>query len=130
MVGSGLTVEGLREFHVLCEASGPIAKRELDETLRDVAEPVRASAESLAVSGIVRVGIPWSRMRVGVTRRAVYVAPQKRGSRRRTARSRPNFARLMEQRAMTPALEQNKPLIEQRVNAAFEQLAARWNALG
>jgi hypothetical protein len=36
----------------------------------------------------------------------------------------------MEQRAMTPALEQNKPLIEQRVNAAFEQLAARWNALG
>jgi len=128
MANRGITVHGLRELGAAFAAAGPVANRTLKETLRGVAEPIRADAESLASSQIPRIGVPWSRMRVGVTRTAVYVAPRQRGTRGRTARSRPRFADLMEQRAMTPALEQNRAEIAQRVDDAFSVLAARWNA--
>ena len=128
MANTGLTVRGLRELQVLFAAAGPVANRTLKDTLRQVAEPIRADSESLARSNIPRVGVAWSRMRVGVTRKAVYVAPRERGTRGRTPHSRPKFADLMERRAMTPALEQNKAQIHQRVDDAFSVLAEKWNA--
>lgn len=130
MVATGLKVRGLRDLQRLLKAAGPDADRTLKRTLREVAEPIRADAEQLAVSRIPRVGLEWSRMRVGVTQRAVYVAPRARGTRGITPRSRPRFADLMEQRAMHPALEQNRPELEARVDAAFDEFADDWNARG
>lgn len=131
MISSGFVVHGLPQLQILFKAMGPEASRDLRAVEREIAEPIRADAEALAVSSITRIGVPWSRMRIGVTRRAVYVAPRQRGARGRgNPRSRPKFADLIEQRAMTPALERNKPMIEARVEAAFEQLADRWNRKG
>jgi hypothetical protein len=128
---TGLTVTGLRELQKAFKAAGPIANKELKATLREVAEPIRSDAESLAVAGIPRIGLQWARMRTGVTQRAVYVAPRQRGVKSATdPRRRPRFADLLEQRAMHPALEQNKPLIEGRVEDAFNVLAERWNRSG
>jgi hypothetical protein len=128
MAKSGVTVQGLPKLRRRLAAASPAAKKALDETLRDLAEPVRADAEHLAVSGIPRIGLRWSRMRVGVTNKLVYVAPRQRGTRTRSSpRSRPRFATLLEQRAMTPALEQNQARIEQGAENLFESLADRWN---
>lgn len=115
--GETLRVEGLAELQRAFKAADRSLSRELRGALRDVAEPVRADAEGLAVSGIPTVGLPWSRMRVGVTRHSVYVAPRQRGS-RDPRRRRPRFAGLLLNRAMLPALQRN----ERRVEAAVEQM--------
>src|SRR5262245_35698478 len=88
--------------------------------MRQVAEPVRQDAEQSALSGIRRMpGSPrWARMRVGVTRTVVYVAPRQRGTRGRRPGGRPNLAGLLMDRAMQPALERH----EHETTAAFERL--------
>jgi len=128
---SGYELKGLPELRRLSAAAGREAKKRTDDALRQVAEPIRADAEALAVSSIPRVGVAWSRMRVGVTNRAVYVAPRKRGARGRdNPRRRPRFADLLEQRAMTPALDRNRDQIESRVEAALQTVADGWNRTG
>lgn len=129
-VSSGLHVEGLPKLRRLLKAADPEAQKALDSLLREDAEPIRADAEALAAAGIRRIGPRWSRMRVGVTNRLVYVAPRQRGVKTRGAnpRSRPKFADLMEQRAMSPALARNLPRLEHDVEQLFERFAHRWNA--
>jgi hypothetical protein len=63
-------------------------------SLRAAAEPVRADAERLAVETIPRIGVPWSRMRIGVTTTSVYLAPRQRGA-KLPKRRRPNLAALL-----------------------------------
>lgn len=122
-------VRNLGRLQALFKAAGPAASKALRADLADIAEPIRADAESLAASRITRIGSRWARMRTGVTRNAVYVAPRQRGTRRRSdPLSRPGFADLMEERAMTPALDLNKGNIERRVETTFAELAAKWNA--
>lgn len=124
-----VNVRGLAELQRAFKLAGPVANKALRADLRSIAEPIRSDAEVLARETIPRIGTPWSRMRTGVTRVAVYVAPRRRGTRRRNdPRSRPKFATLMEQRAMKPALDRNKADLESRVEATFDVLAARWNA--
>lgn len=124
-----VTVEGLTELERLFKLAGPVANRALRAELRDVAEPVRADAQSLAESQITRIGPKWGRMRVGVTQKLVYVAPRERGVKVRgpDPRRRPKFATLMEARAMAPALQRNEAKIERRVADLFDHLAANWN---
>lgn len=117
-VAGTLRVEGFRELQRAFALADKALAREMRDGLRDAAEPVRADAERLAVSTIPRIGLPWSRMRVGVTRTSVYVAPKQRGTRSSEARRRPNLAGLLLGRSMVPALEQN----EARVAAEVEQL--------
>lgn len=104
-----IRVEGLAELQAAFRASDRVLERSLRGTLREVAEPVRADAERLAVSEIPRMTMPWSRMRVGVTKTMVYVAPVERGRRSRNnpALRRPNLAGLLMGRSMAPALEAN-----------------------
>lgn len=120
-------MHGYRELKLIARAAGPTVQKDLDGRLRQLAEPIRADAESLALSGITRIGVPWSRMRVGVTQRLTYVAPRQRGQRRRGPSSRPNLADLLEQRAMTPALERNKANLERGTNDVLYGFASRWN---
>lgn len=124
-----VAVRNLRQFQALCAAAGKEASKQTRDALRGVAEPVRADAEALATSRIRRIGPRWGRMRVGVTRSSVYVAPRQKGVRSRGAdpRRRPRFATLMEERAMDPALKQNESRIERSVEEAFDDLARRWN---
>lgn len=125
-VGETLRVEGLRELQRALKVADKTLERELRSSLREVAEPVRADAERLAVSGIPRVGLPWSRMRVGVTSTAVYVAPRQRGARGDGSRKRPNLAGLLLGRAMEPALKQNAPAVEREMDRMLGTVGRAW----
>lgn len=124
-----VTIKGLRELKLIAAATGKEANKELNVELRKVAEPIRADAEGLAASGIRRIGPKWSKMRVGVTTKLVYVAPRQRGVKGGglDSRRRPKFADLMEERAMGPALEHNREMIEGRVDDLFGRIATDWN---
>ena len=80
-------------------------KREMRKQLKQVAEPVRRLAEELAVGHISNIGSHWSRMRLGVTARAVYIAPT---SKRAGGSPRPNLSPLL-LAEMESALDQRSP---------------------
>jgi hypothetical protein len=122
-----LRVEGLRDLHRAFRVADKDLTKELRSSLRKVAEPVRADAETLASAGIRRIGIPWSRMRVGVTQTTVYVAPRKRGAGRgRDPRSRPNLFDLLLQRSLEPALARNETRIVNEMEQMLGSVAKAW----
>jgi hypothetical protein len=131
MISSQVKVKGLRELSAVIARTSKDASRDLRTGLRAVAEPIRVDAERLAETRIRNIGPQWGKMRVGVTRRMVYVAPRKRGVKNRGAdpRRRPQFATLLEQRAMTPALRQNEHRIEQATEEVFADLSRKWNGV-
>jgi len=106
-------------------------QRALRDEYRTVADPVKTSAETLAVSGIPRIGAKWSRMRVGVTSRLVYVAPRPRGLKSRGhPRRRPNLADLLMARSLEPALAQNRHRIEADMDRMLDRLVHKWDSEG
>jgi hypothetical protein len=120
-----IRVEGLRELHRAFRLAEGKLDRELRGELREAAEPVRRDAERLAVAGIPRLGLPWSRMRVGVTQTAVYVAPKQKG--RNRAHRRPNLADLLLGRSMIPALERNEDQIVREVDQLLGRVERAWD---
>ncbi len=124
-----VNVKGLRQLQGLLRHTADRADKGLRLELRQLAEPIRSDAESLAVSGIRKVGPRWGKMRVGVTQSLVYVAPKQRGIKTRgyDGRRRPRFADLMESRAMTPALDRNRDDIARGVDDLFTRIARDWN---
>lgn len=118
-VGYRLEVHGLRELQRDFRTVGRDVHKDLQSALRDAAEPVRADAERLAVSGIPTITLPWAQMRVGVTMGSVYVAPRKRGT-RSASRRRPNLAPLLMGTAMLPALDRHEHAILDRVEHAID----------
>lgn len=122
-----IILRGQRELVRAFDKAGPDAKKRLRHALRDVAEPVRADAEQLALETIPRIGPKWSRMRVGVTTRLVYVAPVTRSTGGADdPRRRPNFADLVLGRAMEPALERNEGRIEGALETAVFEAIKDW----
>jgi hypothetical protein len=107
-------------------------KRAYRAELRTVAEPVRSTWETLAVSSIRRIGPKWSRARIGPTVNLVYVAPRLRGikGRGRHPRRRPNLADLLMARAAEPALAQNQHRIEADFERMLDRLVNRWDSEG
>jgi hypothetical protein len=97
--------------------------------LRQAAEPVQRGAEQLALTGIGNMARSpkWSRMRVGVTRNVVYVAPRQRSTRGRRPSSRPNLADLLMDRAMQPALEQHIDEVEARLEELLDRISDEFN---
>lgn len=113
------------------------ADRELDKemrlALREVVEPIREDAESLAESGVIDKlsdDDAWSRMRVGTTKKLVYVAPRERGraSRQNVAIRRSNFAELLMDRAMQPALDENEPRVVEGVERVLDTVGRAWES--
>jgi len=102
--------------------------RDLNDALKSAGEPVRRTAETLAVANISRVGIPWSRMRLGITRHTVYVAPVERGVKSRTLRGRrrPGFKTKLLDEAMAPALVQQSDKVAQEVEDAVRDMGKAW----
>ena len=100
-VGETIVVDGIADLQRAFQLADRKVQKDLRDRLKGAAEPVRQDAERLVFAGISRIGFPWSRMRVGVTRYTVYVAPRERGARGSTRR-RPKLANLM-----LPKMEQS-----------------------
>lgn len=121
-------VEGLRELNrAFREVSKDLGKG-MREALEASGDPVKTAAQTLTVQRVARVGIPWSRMRVGVTKVSVYVAPVERGvkSKTRAKLRRPDFKNVLLDRGLDPALEQNKERVAQEFEDALTDLAKAW----
>lgn len=115
-------IEGLRELRTAFRVAGVGMEKDLDAALKSSAEPVRTDAQALATSSIRKIGIPWSRMRVGITRHTVYVAPVKRRGRSR----RPNLFDLLLADALSPALDRNRDRVETEVQDAVRDMGRAW----
>lgn len=119
-----IVVTGLDKIQRDLARSVPAVSEGLRVGLREAAEPVKRDAETLArtqIPGMRRAAVspaPWSEMRIGVTQRAVYVAPRQR---RRTNQSlrRPNLFDLIMNRSFEPALDRNMAAVEATVDRAI-----------
>lgn len=130
-MAEAVRIEGLRELERAFKLYGRGMEKGLREAMEAAAEPVRQEAESLATANIRNIGIPWSRMRVGVTRRTAYVAPAQRGGRtsRNPRRGRPNLRELLLGRAMEPALDANIGTVEREFGDALDDLGRMWSRI-
>lgn len=129
---NAVRIEGLRELERAFKLYGRGMERGVREALEAAAEPVRADAQSLALVEIPRISlpstrVPWHRMRVGVTRRTAYVAPEQRGDKSlRGTRRRPKFASKLLTEAMEPALARNIGNVEREIGVALDDLGRMW----
>ena len=123
MVGT-VKVTGWRELDAAFRKINKDVDRQIRGILAAAAEPVRRRAEERAASEIrnVNPGDPWSQMRIGVTTKVVYVAPQRRGSKGIGPQKRKNFGPLLMDRAMEPALEENTVQTVALVEAALDSI--------
>lgn len=133
MAKGTIRVEGLDGLLLAFAAADKHVKEDLRDALQEAAAPVRSAAQSLAGSQIRHMGgalRPWARMRIGIASRSiVYVAPVERGAKSRGARGvrgRPNLARLLLDRAMEPALEQNSTEVANRLDGLLDEVADVW----
>lgn len=128
MANAAVVLDGYTDLKRAFALADREIKRDLNGRLKEVAEPVRADAEALAIGRISNIGVPWSRMRVGVTSRDVYVAPRQRGVKGtgRQRRRRPNLANLLMDDAMLPALATNAPRIVAGVDDLLENIGRDW----
>lgn len=122
-----VVVRGLRDLSSAYAKLGRATSREFRASERAIAEPVRRDAEVLAKSEIRNIGTAWPRMRTGVSRSVVYVAPKQKGTRGRGPRRRPNLADLLMDRAMEPALDRNEARVEREIEAAVDRALARFD---
>lgn len=113
-------VEGLTELQRAFRAAKTHLAKDLRAELRGIAHDVAWDAEALATANIRNIGAAWSRMRVGVTARDVYVAPAQHGTHQLMLK-RPNLAVLLWNRAMLPAVKQDEAF----VRGALEALIVR-----
>lgn len=118
-------IEGLRELSRAFARADRKMSRELRRELRKAAKPVADEAERLAKSEIRNMTDDWSEMRVGVTRREVYVVPVERGTKARL-RKRPNLKDLLLDQAMEPALERKREEVVDGINHVLETVARDW----
>ena len=123
-----IKVDGLDSLRRAFLVADQEVAADMKDALQEAAAPVRADAQTLATATIRRIGVPWSRMRVGSTRTIVYVAPVERGSKGRGNQRyrRPKFKQLLLSRALEPALERNVSKVERRVEEMLGEVARTW----
>ncbi len=129
-----IRVKGLTELNRALKHADKETRLGIRKVERQVAEPVRVDAQELAVREISHIGVPWSRMRIGITQKVVYVAPAQRGSKARRAtvtqarrKADKKFATRLIREAMEPALEKNRAAIERNFEAALDDMADNFN---
>lgn len=124
-------VEGLAELQRAFGVADRKLATELRKGLRDSAEPVRAEAEARAGTEIRNNDAPgegaqdWRRMRVGVTKTSVYVAPRARAT--AGPRKRRNLADLMLGRSLEPALDANVSDVTRRLDEVLGTVGRAWD---
>lgn len=122
-----LIVDGLGGLQRAFARAGREVEKDVKVALADAALPVKQDAQRLALTSISHMTVPWSEMRIGVTRRAVYVAPRKRST-RRASRKRSNLAPLLLTRSMIPAVRANAGKVQDNVEQAMVKVAHKWAA--
>lgn len=114
---------------------GKTASKNLNKRLKEAIEPVRESAQELGPSrirnmrrGRSRNGVRWDAVRIGVTRRAAYIAPVERGVKGRGNQRlrRPNLTDLVLDRAYEPALAMNRSEVVDRFGRIFDDIQHAW----
>ena len=127
-----LAVRGMRELTRTFNQAPKDVKKAYRAELRTIAEPIRTRSQRLALSTIrkMRLSPQWAQMRTGVTARLVYVAPRQKGTHGRGRRRRPNLADLLLDRAMDPALAQNKTRVETDFGHMLDRLVTKWDRDG
>jgi len=128
---SGVTVTGLRELSRAFRYGDREAATLLRTGFRQIAEPIRRESETLTGSEIRNMhrSPRWMKMRTGITRTLVYVAPRQRGVKGRgpNPRRRPNLANLMMRRAMEPALAHHEGQIVHEVEQLLDELVRHFD---
>lgn len=127
MATKAIRIEGLRELERAFKLYGNGLEKGLREAMTAAAEPVKSDAQTLARSAIEVVNVDWSSMRIGVTKRTVYVAPATRGRRRSTRRQADAFIDRMLGRALEPALDANIGKVEREFGDALDDLGRMWS---
>lgn len=131
MASDVLVVDGLADLQRALATAEKNVRLGVRNELRQVAEPIRRTAEVRSATEIRRMpwSPQWARMRTGVTRQSVYIAPRQRSRRRRgdDPFRRPNLARLMLSRAMEPALTQHAPMVEREFEQMLDRVADKFN---
>lgn len=128
-VAAGLEVQGLRALQRSFAAVSVELDRGLRKELKQFADPIATDVERTAVrdvSGLRRARDPkWSKMRVGVTRRLVYVAEKERGrlSRHNPRLRRPEFGVYLYETAMEPVLRRHEPELAPRLTALIDGIS-------
>lgn len=117
----GIRVEGYRSLMRSFALISDGLRKDLRVQLAEAAAPVKPAAESLADSRIRNIGDRWSRMRIGVTTTAVYLAP---ASRRRRGSPRPNLAPLLMNESMLPAVTAELPAVRTRLEGWLDELGS------
>lgn len=117
-------VKGIDALNRAFALADTTMRKQLPSVLKLHAEPVRLDAQRNALN--IGTGFPWSRMRIGVTRGSVYVAPVQRGTRLFT-RKRPRFDTRLRTRAMEPALDANRAKIEKSVDELVARIERQFN---
>lgn len=123
MASVTIKVEGQRELMRALARTPALVKREMRGELKQVAEPVRAAAATLAEARIRNIDANWARMKVGVTQRYVYVAPAARKTGAGTPRK--NLAKLWMRRALLPAARSRREQTRQRFEQWIQGLVRR-----
>ena len=125
-------VQGLASLRRACQVAGNQISRDLNDALKSAGEPVRQDAQTLALTNITKVGIPWSRMRLGIAKHSVYVAPVERGGKSRTLQGgrRPRFKTKLLDEAMAPALVRNSDKVAREFQDAVRDMGRAWARVG
>lgn len=128
MAGVSFKVERLQVVTRALQAADAQLKREGTNELAAIGGLVEHGAEMRAKGVLNRPRTrDWSQMRTGVTPNVVYVVPQLKGARGRGPRTRPNFAPLLLNRAMRPALTANRPEALRRYRALTARVCRAFN---
>lgn len=121
---SGLGAVKVSGYSELIRSFRKISKsisKELRAELRKTAEPVKVTAQQLALGDIRNMprSPRWAGMRIGVTAKGVYLVP---ASRRGRGSGRANLKGLLLEQAMDPAVERESPAIMDGVGQMFDNL--------
>lgn len=127
MPDNAIRIVGLKELERAFGRADKELRADLKGALEEAAAPVRADAQALApLVPKVEPGDPWSRMRVGSGRSAVWVAPVERGTRNPKKR-RPKFKYPLLGRALEPALSRNREKVIDRIDQMLSEVAKVWS---
>lgn len=118
MAAGSVKVKGLRELQRDFRAISKEASKEVRESLREAAEPVRQEAQSLFSGVDARSAAGY---KVRVRQRGVAVEQ----SRRRTTGQHPEYGALQMRRALLPALESRENDVVEGIEKALDRLADR-----
>ncbi len=128
-----VVVKGFTELQRALKNADKDTKDLVREAEKNVAKPVQLEAQRLAVTEIsglrrtnMKTGAEWALMRIGITQKLIYVAPQQRGKKKGSQKRR-KFGPILMDKAMEPALERHSAELQHLLEQAMERMADNFN---